>query len=348
MGRVDHTGMKQALLFVLGVLFTGHLFAQTGTEFWLAPPEVTSSHGDSPIFINVTTLDQPAVVTISQPANAGFNGGSPIVLNLAANSAQRYNLTSLKNELETRPTNAVLNTGLRISATSNITCYYEPSYTNNPDIAALKGANGLGTEFYIPLHKHAPFFNHGYGAPNKAYASFDIVATEANTTVLIYSPVPVDGQPALSPFTVTLNQGQTYSCAWTGASHTDPTTHPSGAVVLSDKPVAISIKDDSNHNPSGGCYDLMLDQIVPVNILGTDYVAVKGALYNTGDEVAFRDGRAEQHADLHRWQPSTGGNAFRRAVLSARHGLLGGCSGQCHLRQWFQAAVCDPCYRLWL
>ena len=151
--------MKQALLFVLGVLFTGHLFAQTGTEFWLAPPEVTSSHGDSPIFINVTTLDQPAVVTISQPANAGFNGGSPIVLNLAANSAQRYNLTSLKNELETRPTNAVLNTGLRISATSNITCYYEPSYTNNPDIAALKGANGLGTEFYIPLHKHAPFFN---------------------------------------------------------------------------------------------------------------------------------------------------------------------------------------------
>ncbi|MBK7113654.1 MAG: gliding motility-associated C-terminal domain-containing protein [Flavobacteriales bacterium] len=279
--------MKQALLFVLGVLFTGHLFAQTGTEFWLAPPEVTSSHGDSPIFINVTTLDQPAVVTISQPANAGFNGGSPIVLNLAANSAQRYNLTSLKNELETRPTNAVLNTGLRISATSNITCYYEPSYTNNPDIAALKGANGLGTEFYIPLHKHAPFFNHGYGAPNKAYASFDIVATEANTTVLIYSPVPVDGQPALSPFTVTLNQGQTYSCAWTGASHTDPTTHPSGAVVLSDKPVAISIKDDSNHNPSGGCYDLMLDQIVPVNILGTDYVAVKGALYNTGDESLF-------------------------------------------------------------
>ncbi len=57
--------------------------------------------------------------------------------------------------------------------------------------------------------------------------------------------------------------------------------------MLSDKPVAISIKDDSNHNPSGGCYDLMLDQIVPVNILGTDYVAVKGALNNTGDESLF-------------------------------------------------------------
>jgi hypothetical protein len=96
MGRIDLTGMKKALILVLGILLTGYLQAQTGTEFWLAPPEVTSSHGDQPIFINVTTLGQPAVVTISQPANAGFNGGTPIVLNLAANSAQRYDLTSLK------------------------------------------------------------------------------------------------------------------------------------------------------------------------------------------------------------------------------------------------------------
>ncbi|MEZ4789735.1 MAG: PKD domain-containing protein [Flavobacteriales bacterium] len=279
--------MKQALLLVLGLLFTGLTHAQTGTEFWLAPPEVTSSHGDQPIYINVTSTGLPAVVTISQPANPAFNGGSPIVLNLAANTAQRYDLTSLKNQLETRPTDAVLNTGLYIQSTSNITCYYEPSFTNNPDIAALKGANGLGTEFYIPLHKHAPFYNHGYGNPNKAYASFDIVATENGTLVMIYSPLPVDGHPALTPFTVTLNRGQTYSCAWTGTNHTDPLTHPSGAVVLSNKPVAVSIKDDSNHNPSGGCYDLMLDQIVPVNILGTDYVAVKGALNNNGDESLF-------------------------------------------------------------
>jgi len=279
--------MKKALLPVLGLLLCVALHAQTGTEFWLAPPEVTSAHGDEPIYINVTTLAQPAVVTISQPANAAFNGGTPIVLNMAANTAQRYNLTSLKAQLETRPTNAVLNTGLLISATANITCYYEPSFSNNPDIAALKGANSLGTEFYIPLHKHAPFYNHGFAAPNLAYASFDIVATENGTLVMIYSPLPVDGHPALTPFTVTLNRGQTYSCAWTGANYTDPATHPSGAVVLTNKPVAVSLKDDSNHNPSGGCYDLMLDQIVPVNILGTDYIAVKGALNATGDESLF-------------------------------------------------------------
>ncbi|MBK9146810.1 MAG: gliding motility-associated C-terminal domain-containing protein [Flavobacteriales bacterium] len=285
--------MKKALLLVLGLLLTGLIQAQTGTEFWMAPPDVTLRHnmpGDEPIFLNVTTGNAAATVTVSQPANPAFNGGSPIVLNVPANSAVRHNMTALKAQLETRPTNSILNTGLRIQSTANITCYYESSNTNNPDILALKGANGLGTEFYIPLHKHAPFYNHSF-VPNNAdlaFASFDIVATENNTTVLIYSPVAVDGHPALTPWTVTLNAGQTYSTAnTTPATHTDPMTHPSGAVVLSDKPIAVSIKDDSNHNPSGGCYDLMLDQIVPVNILGTEYVAVKGALNNNGDESLF-------------------------------------------------------------
>lgn len=284
--------MKYALVCALVVLITS-VSAQTGTEFWVAPPDVTLRHnnpGDEPIYLNVTTGNAAAVVTVSQPANPGFNGGSPIVLNVPANSAVRHNMTPLKAQLETRPTDVILNTGLLIESTADITCYYESSNTNNPDILALKGANGLGLEFYVPLHKHAPFYNHDFTPHNNdlAFASFDIVATENNTEVLIYSPVAVDGHAALTPFTVTLNQGQTYSCANTlPATHWDPATHPSGAVVLADKPVAVSIKDDSNHNPSGGCYDLMLDQIVPIDILGTEYVAVKGQLNSNGDESLF-------------------------------------------------------------
>jgi hypothetical protein len=147
------------------------------------PPDVTLRHnmpGDEPIFMNVATGNAPATVTISQPANPAFNGGAPIVLNIAAYAAVRYNMTSLKAQLETRPTNRVRNTGLRIQSTANITCYYEPSNTNNPDIMALKGANGLGLEFYIPLHKHTPFYNHSFSPFNTdlAFASFDIVATQ--------------------------------------------------------------------------------------------------------------------------------------------------------------------------
>jgi hypothetical protein len=102
--------------------------------------------------------------------------------------------------------------------------------------------------------------------------------------VTIYSPVPVDGHPALQQFSLTLNRGQTYSAGFTGTGYEQPYTHPSGAMVLSNFPVVVSIKDDSDQNPSGACFDLIGNQIVPVSALGREYVAVKGALGNNGDE----------------------------------------------------------------
>jgi len=268
-------------VFILFLGITNQSKAQSGTEFWLAPPDISDSHGSDPLNVFVSSNGLPATVTIDQPANPSF---TPIVVNLEANRSQKVNLTSFKTMLETRPTNTVLNTGLRVVATTSITCYYECANGTNTDIWALKGPNSLGTEFYIPLHKHAPFYNHTFSSPHQAIASFDICATQNNTQVTIYTPTPVDGHPALSQFTITLNQGQTYSCGWTGTDYTLPATHPSGAVVLADKNIVVSIKDDSNHNPSGGCYDVMGDQIVPVEILGTDYIAVKGSLNSTGDE----------------------------------------------------------------
>ncbi len=282
--RLDKMSLKKVgliLSLIIGINYDS--ISQSGTEFWLAPPEISDSHGSEPLYLVASSNGAATSITISQPANPSF---TPITVNIAANQSARVDLSGRKSMLETRPTNTVLNTGLRVVATTSITCYYECAYSNNTDIWALKGPNSLGTEFYIPLHKYSLFPNHVFGA-NDAYASFDICATQNNTQVTIYSPTPVDGHPALTQFTITLNRGQTYSCGWTGNNYHLPSTHPSGAVVLADKPVAISIKDDSNHNPSGGCYDIMGDQIVPVDVLGTDYVAVKGSLNATGDESMF-------------------------------------------------------------
>lgn len=261
--------------------------AQSGTDFWFAPPYVSHLHnapGGVPIYLLLSSMGAATTVTVSQPANGGF---TPIVVNIPAGKSRRIDLTSFQAQLETTPTNTVLNTGLRIVATTPITANYEESNTNNPEDFALKGANALGKEFYIPLHNFAPYANNVFAAPHQAIASFDIVASQNNTIVTIYSPVPVDGHPALTQFSVTLNIGQTYSCGFSGTNFQLPSTHPAGAVVLSDKPVAITVKDDSDHNASGGCYDLIGDQIIPVNILGEDYVAVKGFLNNGGNESVF-------------------------------------------------------------
>lgn len=288
-------------LIVYAILFSSSAIAQSGTEFWFAPPDVTFSHnspGGVPIYLNLATFNDAATVTIDQPANALF---TPIVVVLAANSSHQEDLSAYVADLETTPTNTILSTGLRVVATDTITAYYEVSNTNNADIFSLKGKASLGQEFYIPLHKHDEFYNHDtYSSPNLAYASFDIIATEDNTLVTIYSPVDVDGITALVPYSFTLQEGETYSCGNTDTAleffpyrgsnepkYSIPGNHPSGAVVISNKDIAITIKDDSNHNPSGGCYDLLGDQIVPVGIVGTEYIAVKGQLNATGDESVF-------------------------------------------------------------
>ncbi len=167
------------------ILCSGKLNAQTSTEFWFAPPEVTSGHstGGDPTYVRLAAGSEPAIVTIEMPANpTAFNGGSPITISIPANSAHTENLTAWLSILETQPANQVLNTGLKISATADITAIYEVSTPQNPDIWALKGANGLGTEFYTPFQN---VWKNGSYTPTP-YTSFDIVATEDNTTVLIY------------------------------------------------------------------------------------------------------------------------------------------------------------------
>ncbi|PIY02338.1 MAG: hypothetical protein COZ21_14700, partial [Bacteroidetes bacterium CG_4_10_14_3_um_filter_31_20] len=97
----------------------------------------------------------------------------------------------------------------------------------------------------------------------------------------------MDGHPANIPFTVSLNRGQTYSCGFSGANFQNPVNQPSGAAVMSDKPIAITVKEDSKQHTLNSCYDLIGDQIVPVDIIGTDYIVIKGQLNATAGESFF-------------------------------------------------------------
>ncbi|MDG1477690.1 MAG: hypothetical protein P8Q14_11125, partial [Vicingaceae bacterium] len=247
-----------------------------------APPEVTSGHGAAAsqgLRLVMATTNTAATVTIEQPANAAFNGGAPIVINIPANSGHIENMTPHRADLETMPQDVILNTGLHITSTADITCYYEVTTTNNPDIYSLKGANGLGTEFYTPFQNT---WRNGNYTP-AAYTSFDIVATTDNTTVLIYPQKALDGgHPALASYSITLNRGQTYSGAVTSTVGAD---NPAGTAIVSDKPIAVSVKDDSVWPQPAGCKDLNGDQLVPVNIVGRDYIVTKGGL--TTPEYAY-------------------------------------------------------------
>ncbi|MBK6526625.1 MAG: IgGFc-binding protein [Crocinitomicaceae bacterium] len=61
-----------------------------------------------------------------------------------------------------------------------------------------------------------------------------------------------------------------------------------GTVIVSDKPVSAPVADDSvNPAGGGGCHDLMGDQIVPTDVIGTDYIVNKGFLNAGSDEALY-------------------------------------------------------------
>jgi gliding motility-associated-like protein len=262
------------LYIVFFSLILNPLSAQLDTAFWFVAPEVAQSHGDRPIVFRFASLNNPAVVTITQPANPAFPAQ---VINLAANSGQTLDLTPWIDITENKPANTVLNFGFKISSTSPITAYYEvnPTCNCNPDIFPLKGKNAVGTSFMTPFQNYLN---------NASYArsAFNIVATQNNTTVTIFPTQNIVGHAANVPFTIVLNKGQTY-CA--EATSTSAALHLGGSVVIADKPIAVTLSDDTAQGtPYGGCADLMGDQLIPTNVIGQEYIALKGYL-NGPDKV---------------------------------------------------------------
>lgn len=101
--------------------------AQIGREFWFAAPEVTSQHADNPVRLVVSSLEKAVDVAISQPANPAFK---PINVSLSANTTRSIDLSSWLNLIETKPADVIVNTGLFIKATQDISIYYEVDGTN--------------------------------------------------------------------------------------------------------------------------------------------------------------------------------------------------------------------------
>lgn len=279
--------INRILLILLFVFqFCMNCFAQIDTEFWFAPPEATSSQTrDRPIFLVFATLDEPATIQIWKPADLTFQ---PIVLNAVANSVAQVNLTPFIEQLETKPHNTVLNTGLLIRSTAPITAYYDIRATNNSDIFALKGGNANGTKFFIPFQTHwqNALANGSFIYNPECYTAFDIVATDDGTFVTITPTIDVDGHPGGVPFTVNLNRGQTYSTRSLGNLGVN---NPVGTKVESNKPIAVTLKDDMlQYDPAISVQaDLAGDQLIPVEYLGDEYIITKGELTSNTDRIVI-------------------------------------------------------------
>lgn len=259
-----HQIMTRKTSYTLLFLILGlSLKAQIGTEFWFAAPDLEQKHAEYPIRFCITSYNEPATVTFSQPANQ--DGYEPQTFYLAPNSFETYDVSDIIGIVETQPYNTVVNYGFRITSSSPVSIYYE-SNNNNSEIYTLKGSNALGKSFVVSTQ-------HTY--PNKystTCSRAEFVAVYDNTSVTIVSDVPLKGDiPAGQPVTVTLNRGQSYAVE---AASNAPEGHLKGTRITSDKPIAVNSSDDSATG-SDKHFDLVGDQLVPTDLLGMEYFTVR-------------------------------------------------------------------------
>lgn len=271
---------KYLIKMLLGFIALFTLSAATAQQsvYWFAAPGVTSrNEGDKPIQLKVGGYTEETNVTIEIPANEFF---TPISLTVPAFTYETIDLTPYLDWLES-VADAVTSSGLKVTVDQPVTIYYEVN-SANPALFPLKGEAALGTEFYTPFQTYTYNTRPLYG---RARAAFDILATEDGTTVEITPTRELTGgHPAGVPFTVVLNEGEVYSAE---AEYHTAEEHPAGSHIVSDKPVAVTVKDDrlSARIEWGVGSDLTGEQIVPISNLGTTYVAKQGFLNGGGTKI---------------------------------------------------------------
>ncbi len=266
--------------------------AQIDTVFWFAAPWTTPDHWwRDPIAFHFATFGNPTTIRLFQPA-----GTYDTTFTVAANSLFSKTVHHIINQLESKPANAVLTTGFKIEATFPITVVYDiitrsPNFFN-PETFSLKGQNGMGTEFVVPFQTRwrtriqGGDLN-GDGMTTQPFQQFNVVATEDNTTIYITPKTNVVGHVAGVTYAVILPlKGNVYTCQNLVTNTNIPGNNLAGSIVVSNKPVSVTMSDDSVQ-PIGGCADVMGDQIVPTDVIGKQYIVNQGFLNAAEDESIF-------------------------------------------------------------
>lgn len=257
--------ITKLLLSIFSFFVFGHSIGQTDTLFWFAAPDISTSVGESPVELLLFAKGQNATVTIDIPANGLF---TPIVVNVTANSSQTIDLTPHLGLIESAGANSANDNGLRIQSTELISASYLVNSAGNKELFVLKGTKGLGQNFYTPFQENLNI----NGAVATGKSTIEIVATEDNTTVLITPRTDVVGHIANSTFSVTLNEGQTFTVADTDNL---ASTSLSGSIVASDKDISVTISEDAIEQST--CTSSIGDQLVSLDNVGRKYAVSKGS-----------------------------------------------------------------------
>ncbi|WP_294318686.1 gliding motility-associated C-terminal domain-containing protein [uncultured Chryseobacterium sp.] len=256
--------------------------AQLDTEHWFAPMSASSLQGTPECYLYLSTNETvPFPVQISNNnvvfSTVQISKGNPVQVTVPNNFMIASTLSNLFVQR---------NMGLHAQGNKKFFANFRFAVPNQAEIITSKGLAGIGKNFFVgvaPNTTAKPYVNSTIG----------VVATEDNTTVTLsgYNSGVVfsDGISAPSR-TFTINKGKSYIIEAQSDLSNNNLNGLVGAKITSNKPISVT---NGNFNSiyttqNNSNVDILMDQAVPVERLGKNFVMVKGnGPANSGMEAAL-------------------------------------------------------------
>ena len=267
--------MKRLLtiLFLLS-LFT-NINAQFDTEHWFAPMADASNGSEAQQYIYVSTNE-------STPFKVDIYNNNVIIgtiNNLSKGSPQKfyipreYIITSNNTEI-----NAKATLGLHLVGEKKFFANLRFSVFRHAEILTSKGKSALGNNFFIGMGEQ--YLNLNENTNRILNAMIGVIATEDKTTITLsdYDPnVIFSDESTDDSKTISLNKGESYIFEAKISSNLNPNLSGLiGAQLDSDKPISVTNGNFLSLAENEDNVDILMDQSVPIERIGTEYVVLKG------------------------------------------------------------------------
>jgi uncharacterized repeat protein (TIGR01451 family) len=264
MDRSVSTRKTRAIVVALALLFTlaptsANAQDSKGADFWLAFPGNLSS-GELSLFITGDTATS-GTVSIS-----GLSFSAPFTVTAGA-----VTTVGLPSTAELLSSDTIQDLGVHVTANAEVTVYGLNRLQFTTDAYLGLPTDALGTDYINLGYKNVDVVN---------ATQFGMVATQDATTVTITPTVTTDGHTAGTPYSINLNQGQTYLLR-----NPDPAPADlSGTLIQSSKPIAVFGGHQCANIPAGfiAC-DHIVEELPPTTAWGTNFVSMPLATRTGGD-----------------------------------------------------------------
>ena len=272
--------MKKFIVIITFLSLSSNVFAQLSNRHWIPPLHARQANLVEDHYLYLSTpIETPFEVTVTTGDGNAIQGspftiskGNPV--SVLIGDTQPSSMFVNINEVGI-PTSK----GLILQGTKDFYASFRVRSQNHAEILVSKGKTALGTSFRVGSLPQE------YDSTIRNFVT-SFMATENNTLIEVsdYNPNVVfqtpNGTLTIAQQSFVLNSGE--SIILVGNSTFIPNLNGFiGALITSDKPIVVNTGNatgGAGPNPGGGIsgQDFNLDQIVPTDKIGKEYIVVRG------------------------------------------------------------------------